>query len=344
VSLRRDVEAFFVGAERGLERHILPGTEFSHLLLDVHPLYRARPWENWRTAAALARAWSNLTDAFANEPPVFAVGTGGYAAGAALTWCATRGIPFVLQEQNSFPGQTTRLFSRWAQEVYLGFPEAAARLPRSAIGRAVSTGNPIMPPPEPRPARSDARRKWGFPETGDPVLLIFGGSQGSAAINGLVDAWLERGVPEGLHVIWATGISHYGRFRGRASQRVVVREYLSPIADAYAAADLALTRAGAMTTAELCAWGIPSILIPLPTAAADHQTANARSLAEAGAARWLRERDTTPERLSGELSAVLNDPAMLRALAAGAASRARPDASRVIAARIAERLTRLGIA
>jgi UDP-N-acetylglucosamine--N-acetylmuramyl-(pentapeptide) pyrophosphoryl-undecaprenol N-acetylglucosamine transferase len=173
------------------------------------------------------------------------------------------------------------------------------------------------------------------------VLLVFGGSQGSAALNALTDAWLARGVPDDVYVIWATGHAHHARHAARAVPRVVVREYLSPIGEAYAAADLALTRAGAMTTAELCAWGIPALLVPLPTAAADHQTANARSLAEAGAARWIAEREATPERVAAELATLMRDAAALAALARGAAARARPGAAADIAAHIASRLDQL---
>lgn len=282
-------------------------------------------------------SWGALTRALAAEPPALVVATGGYAASATLAWCVVRRRPFVLQEQNSVPGQTNRLFSRWAREIYLGYPEAASGLSRAAIARAVHTGNPVEPPPEPRPASGAAKAPWGFPPDAF-VLLVFGGSQGSAALNARVDAWVAAGLPPGVHVIWATGPSHFERHAGRSSGTVVVRDYLSPIAGAYAAADLALTRAGAMTTAELCAWGIPSLLVPLPTAAADHQTANARALAEAGAARWIAEADATPARLDAEVRGLAADRSALRALAAGARARARTGAAADIAARVARLL------
>jgi UDP-N-acetylglucosamine--N-acetylmuramyl-(pentapeptide) pyrophosphoryl-undecaprenol N-acetylglucosamine transferase len=334
-ALRPEVAPFFVGARRGIEQHILPTTGFPHALLDLHPLYRSRPWRNWRTVAGLVSSWSSLGSVFGRERPVLAVGTGGYASSATLAWCAAHRIPFVLQEQNSFPGQTIRLFSGRAREIYLGFPECAAKLPAGAAARSHATGNPIQPPPEPLPPRGAARVTWGFPESRGRVVLIFGGSQGSAAINSLADGWLARGIPDDVFVIWATGMNHFARHAGRASARVVVREYLSPIADAYAACDLAVTRAGAMTTAELCAWAIPAILIPLPTAAADHQTANARSLSSAGAALWIPEREATPDRLGAEVTRLVGDPAALDTLARGARERARPQAARDIATRIA---------
>jgi len=334
VRLRPDVEPFFVGARRGIERTVLPGTEFPHLLLDLHPVYRSAPWRSWRTVAGLATSWGTLGKSLGVAPPALVVATGGYASSAMLAWCVMKGLPFVLQEQNSVPGQTNRFFSRWAREVYLGYPEAAMRLAGRGRSRAVNTGNPIEPPPNPRPVRDEARTRFDIP-SGRRVLLVFGGSQGSAALNTRVDAWIESGLPDGLHLVWATGPSHFQRHAHRASDRVTVRDYLSPIADAYAVADVALTRAGAMTTAELCAWGIPALLIPLPTAAADHQTANARALAEAGAALWIPESEANAGRIDAEVRSLLGSEQKLRTLAAGAAARARTGAAQDIATRVA---------
>jgi UDP-N-acetylglucosamine--N-acetylmuramyl-(pentapeptide) pyrophosphoryl-undecaprenol N-acetylglucosamine transferase len=146
-------------------------------------------------------------------------------------------------------------------------------------------------------------------------------------------------VPDGLHVIWATGKGSYDEFAARdgaCAGRVRVRAYLSPIADAYAASDFAVTRAGAMTTAELFAWGIPPVLVPLPTAAADHQTANAVTLAKAGAAVHLPQRDFTTDRLDAVVRELLAAPDRLRAMRTAGAARARPDAAKEIAARVLE--------
>ncbi len=341
VRIRPDVDPFFIGAQRGIERTVLPGTGFPHLLLDLHPLYRSAPWRSWRTARGLATSSGRIAEALGTRVPAMTVATGGYAASATLARCVLKGAPFVLQEQNSVPGRTNRLFSRWATEIYLGYPEAAAVLPGRAMSRAVHTGNPVEPPPDPRPSREDARRRLGIPDRAR-VLLVFGGSQGSAALNARIDDWIAAGLPEGLHVVWATGPAHFQRHAHRSSDRVIVRDYLSPIAEAYAVADLALTRAGAMTTAELCAWGIPALLVPLPTAAADHQTANARALAEAGAARWLSESEATAQRIDTEIRQLLVDDAALRSLAAGAVSRARTGAAMEIAGRVARLIDQAG--
>jgi UDP-N-acetylglucosamine--N-acetylmuramyl-(pentapeptide) pyrophosphoryl-undecaprenol N-acetylglucosamine transferase len=327
------VRPFFVGAERGIEKQVLPGTEFPHLLLDLHPLYRARPWENWRTFRGAMSAWRAVAALDRRERPRMVVGTGGYAAGVALAYAVAHRIPIVQQAGDSHPGLTARAFRRWTRETYLAFPEAA-RVLGGDPAQLIDTGAPIEPPPTPRPDRALARSRWGFPDDEGRVLLIYGGSQGSRAMNLVVAEWVRAGIPDGLHLIWMTGKASFAEFASLEGGRVRVREYLSPIADAYAASDLALVRAGAMTTAELFAWGIPAIVVPLPTAAADHQTHNARALASAGAAVHLPQSELTVDRLDREVRSLLSDPRELARLAAGASSRARPDAAEAIARRI----------
>jgi UDP-N-acetylglucosamine--N-acetylmuramyl-(pentapeptide) pyrophosphoryl-undecaprenol N-acetylglucosamine transferase len=228
------------------------------------------------------------------------------------------------------------MFSRWSREIYLAFPEAAAVFDADMKDRQkmIDAGAPIAPPPAPLPDKAAARERWGFPRSGGHVLLIYGGSQGSLVINRAVADWVRRGIPDDLYVIWATGRGTYDQFRDLDSPRVRVKDYLSPIADAYAATDLALARAGAMTTAELFAWGIPGILVPLPTAAADHQTLNARALEAAGAAIHLPQSRLTVDELAKTVTGVLASPARMKELAAKASLRARPNAAREIAERI----------
>ena len=167
-------------------------------------------------------------------------------------------------------------------------------------------------------------------------MLIYGGSQGSKAINDVVAAWIKEGIPDGLFVIWATGRNTHADYASLETDRVRIRAYLSPMIDAYAATDFALSRGGAMATAELCAWGIPPIVIPLPTAAADHQTANARALAAAGAAEFIAQKDLTVESLDRSVRALLNDPNLLDQRSAAVLRRARPHAAEEIAGHILE--------
>jgi UDP-N-acetylglucosamine--N-acetylmuramyl-(pentapeptide) pyrophosphoryl-undecaprenol N-acetylglucosamine transferase len=326
------VRAHFIGAKRGIERDILPASEFAHTLVDAHPLYRSKVWKNLKTVRGAASSWSAVGQVAREFKPRLVVGTGGYASGIALAWAAFHRLPIVQHIGDSHPGATARFFARFSREAYLGFPEAEAFLPK---GRCTyrDTGNPIDPPPDIRPARAEARAKWKFP-AGARVLLIFGGSQGARALNVATLGFVERGLPANLCVIWATGKGHYDLYKNfdRADVRVV--PYLNPIADAYAAADLALVRGGMMGTSELCAWGVPMIIVPLPSAAHDHQTANAESLATAGAAIHLPQAQLNPERLATEIQQLIGSPANLAALASSALTRARPRAADEIASHI----------
>ena len=331
------IEPFFVGARRGIERDVLPQVGWAFELLDLHPLYRSRPWENWKTIRGAVSSWRMIAGEVRSEPPACVVATGGYASGLALAYAAAHDIPIVLQEQNTFPGITTRFFSRFAAQIHLGFPEARGHISPSKKTEVFDSGNPIEPPPADAFEKGAARPKWGFPSSGGSVLLVYGGSQGSKAINDVVAAWIEGGLPADLFVIWATGRANYDDLARHESPRVKVRAYIAPISEAYRAADFALTRAGAMATAELCAWGIPAITVPLPTAAADHQTANAKALAASGAAEMILQSDLTTESLSRAVESLLSSPAKLASMRAKALERARPTA----AADIAQHILRL---
>src|SRR6267142_1237362 len=291
------VEPFFIGAKRGIERDVLPQLGWAFELLDLHPLYRSRPWENWKTIRGAMSAWRRIGGEVRSEPPACVVGTGGYASGLALGYAVAHHIPFVLQEQNTSPGMTTRFFSRFAAQAHLGFPEARRHISPSKHTEVFDSGNPIEPPPADAFEKEPARVKWGFAPSGGRVLLVYGGSQGSKAMNDVVAAWIDEGIPPDLFVIWATG----------------------------------------MATAELCAWGIPVIVVPLPTAAADHQTANAKALAAAGAAEMIRQTDLNTASLSRAVESMLSDPAKLSTMRAKALERARPTA----AADIAQHILRL---
>jgi len=326
-----DLEPVIVGAERGVEATLLPQRDFRYHLLPSEPIYRRQWWKNLALPVSAARVLGRLSSLFREEAPLAVLGTGGYASVPAV-WYATRhGIPTAIQEQNAFPGLATRWLARRVRQVYLGAPEAQAHLKPGRGTEVFVTGNPIVPPDRNRAPR--ARQRFGL--TGEvPVLLVTGGSQGALALNQAVAAWLDSGGGQGMVVLWATGAGSYQRFASfQRAPSVQVFEFLDPIADAYALADLVVARAGMMTGAELAAWGLPSILVPLPTAAADHQTTNARAMEAAGAARVLLQRDLTPDRLGNLITELLGDAALRSRMARAALARGKPAAASEIATR-----------
>src|SRR5439155_11040041 len=326
------VEPVLVGAMRGIEAQVLPSHPFRFHLLPMEPLYRRTWWRNLRWPFIAVRAWRAAGRVLADERPAIVVGTGGYAAGP-VVWRAQRaGIPTALQEQNAFPGITTRWLARGARQVHLGFPEARARLQPGHGTEVIAPGNPIAPPE--RVDRAAVLATFGLrPER--PTVFVFGGSQGARALNEAVAGALTGGLLAGVNVLWGTGAAHRVRYAPLAvSGRVVVYGFIDPMGPAYAAADLVCCRAGAMTVAELCAWGKPSVLVPLPTAAADHQAFNARALAAAGAAELLLERDLSPASLARALTSLVGNPTRLASLSAAARSRGHPDAAQTIMSKI----------
>lgn len=331
--LRPEIKPYFIGAKRGIDKDVLPGAGFPFLLVDAHPWYRRDWWNNWRTVVGHLKARHEMKKLFKESRPLVIVGTGGYAAIPAMAHGFRHGVPLVEWTGDAMPSLTARGFSRFCREVYLSFPESASHLWVRSPDALVDTGAPVEPPPAVRMSRSDALRLWRFPDDAQ-VVLVYGGSQGSSAINAAIKSWVRGGLPPRVHLIWGTGRRTIADYASLESDRVRVRPYLSPISDAYAAADFAITRAGTMTTAELMAWHIPAILVPLPTAAADHQTLNAKALQEAGAAIHVPQQTLSAHQLTDMVGAALGDPARMAAMRAAAARRARPDAANVIAKRI----------
>ena len=346
VELRPDVRPFFVGAERGIEARVLPERGVEHALLPVRGFARGGLLANWRAAPALARSVAQVAILFRRLHPELAVVTGGYASGPAGLVAALAGVPLAIQEQNSVPGVTTRTLARWARQIHLAFPEAVAALPAAARPRAEVSGNPIDPPQA--LDRAQARAAFGLAPEGF-VVLVVGGSQGSAAINaGVLEAVgrmtaREHGRPSGLELLWSTGAGHAATVTAALAELgapawVHAVEYIHDMPRALTAADLAVSRAGAMATSEFLAWGLPAILVPLPTAAARHQEHNAVALTAAGAALHLPEAELSGARLWSMIDGLAVDPVRLEALRKAARERGRPESARRIAASLAQLL------
>jgi UDP-N-acetylglucosamine--N-acetylmuramyl-(pentapeptide) pyrophosphoryl-undecaprenol N-acetylglucosamine transferase len=334
VRLDGSIEPFFIGSRRGVEATVLPKRPWRYALLPLEPIRRHQWWLNVRLPVSLFASLRGVRQILRRENPGLVVGTGGYVAGP-VVWAATlRGVPAVLQEQNAFPGLATRRLAGEARQIHLGFPEARAHLRPGPRTEVFDSGNPIKPPPPPeaRPDRGLAKAAIGF-AADQPLVLVTGGSQGAVAINRAVEGALASGAwPSRTQLLWQTGDSTFDQFRGMARPgQVVVRPFLDPFDTALAAADLVVCRAGAMTLAEVSAWALASVLVPLPSAAAGHQHANAAAQAQAGASVLLEQRDASGTSLGNLVAQLVEDPARLAHMGDAARRRARPDAALEIA-------------
>jgi UDP-N-acetylglucosamine--N-acetylmuramyl-(pentapeptide) pyrophosphoryl-undecaprenol N-acetylglucosamine transferase len=327
----------FAGAHRGIEATVLPQRGLPHRLFPFEPIHRREWWRNLKWPLLAFRITRAVDTMLRDESPAAVIGTGGYVSGPVVWRAARQGIPTAILELDVRPGLATRRLAPRVDEIWLAAPESASGFDASATSRITVTGAPITPPDLSR--RAAARQHFRLDDE-RPVLVVTGGSQGSLAINRLIADWIKQGGAGDVRVIWGTGRALHAEFAPLQSEGVTVVPFLDPMADAWAVADLCVARAGMMTLAELCAWGIPSVLIPLPTAASDHQTHNARAMAGAGASVMLLQQGLTASALGDTLSALLHDAPRRAAMAAAARGRGRADAAAVIAGRVEGLLSR----
>jgi UDP-N-acetylglucosamine--N-acetylmuramyl-(pentapeptide) pyrophosphoryl-undecaprenol N-acetylglucosamine transferase len=338
-SLRPDLRMLFLGARQGVEARILPERGVEHHLLPVRGFRRGKVFENVAVLWALVRSLFVTGQLFSRVRPGIVVVTGGYAGGPAGIMAGVMGIPLALQEQNAHPGFTTRVLSRWCSQIHLAFPEAKDLLPPRARSRAHLSGNPVRTVV--RHPDHEARARFGV-EWDTRVILVVGGSQGAAGINrsvlemirGVVEGRLDR--PDDVRILWATGPKNLDSVQESMAALgspgwVHVQGYINEMSEALSFASLAVSRAGAMTTSEFLAWGIPAVLIPLPTSAADHQSRNAESLFLSGSALHIPESELTGDGLWASVLDLLSRPESLEAMKRAALDAGRPTASRTIA-------------
>ncbi len=283
------VEISFAGTRAGIEAAEVPRLGYPLHLLPVRGLKRGRSLHEFAANVGVLKDFAaSLAQAFAiirREKPDVVVGTGGYVSAPLLLAAQLSGCRTLIQEQNAFPGVTTRLLARMASEVHLSFAES-----RKFFGdnpKVFVTGNPAREfPAEPRRECLDF-----FGLASDlPTLLVFGGSRGARTINNAMLRFCDR-LDGKINLIWQTGSLDADRVQSEVSPSATrwIGPYIQEMGKAYGAADLVLCRAGASSLAELTNLGKPSVIAPYPYAAADHQRHNARALVKAGAALMIED-------------------------------------------------------
>ncbi|GAB4360014.1 MAG: undecaprenyldiphospho-muramoylpentapeptide beta-N-acetylglucosaminyltransferase [Immundisolibacter sp.] len=320
----------WLGTAAGLEARTVPAAGIELFTLPVAGLRGKGAWRYLSAPVELLRALSQAVSLLRRLQPDVVLGLGGYAAGPGGLAAFLLRRPLLIHEQNARPGLTNRLLARLACHCMAGFPGL-----RLGGRPAEFTGNPVRANLCNRPA--PAQRL-----SDTPRLLVLGGSQGAQAINAVLPAALERLHRRGLPLpqvrhqagpLHADAVAADYRARGIVAR---VDGFIDDMATAYEQADLAICRAGALTVAELCAVGLGAVLVPYPHAADDHQTANARQLAEAGAALLLPQAELTPPHLAERLGGLLTDPSRRLAMAEAARRLGQPDAAQRVAQRCLE--------
>jgi UDP-N-acetylglucosamine--N-acetylmuramyl-(pentapeptide) pyrophosphoryl-undecaprenol N-acetylglucosamine transferase len=319
-------EILFIGTPRGLESRLVPQAGYPLSLIEVGQLKNVSLLTQARTLLDLPLSLIRCRKLLRDFRPNVVIGVGGYASGPAMGAAILAGIPTLAFEPNAFPGLANRLVGKRVNAAAVNFAAAAKYFRNPQI-----TGIPV---------RDEFFRLAPRPAAAPPRLLVFGGSQGARVLNTLlpqIASSLLAAVP-GLTILHQAGARHADatlaayQASNAPPERWQVHAFLDDMPRRFEAADLVLSRSGASTVAELAAAGKPSLLIPFPQAADDHQRKNAEALVQTGAARMLLEASLAPETLLQTLTGLLKNRQALEGMSAHARTLAHPDATSRIAA------------
>ncbi|MBI1757253.1 MAG: UDP-N-acetylglucosamine--N-acetylmuramyl-(pentapeptide) pyrophosphoryl-undecaprenol N-acetylglucosamine transferase [Fimbriimonas ginsengisoli] len=323
----RGHELLYLGSLRGQEGPACEHEGISFVGFPSAPLASLRTLDGWRSLTALLRARAMAKTALRVDRPSVLFSTGGYSAAPVVSAARALSIPYGLFEANSVPGRSNSLYARQARAVATVFRGTEARFPGS---RVVRTGLPIR-----REVRLAAQNRT----EGTPTVFVVGGSQGSRFLNEAVPAAARALARPGLRWLHVAGRAHFHEVSERAEgiANYQVEPYLDgdAMANAYRSATVLVGRSGSIL-AEVALFGIPSVLVPLPTAAGDHQTENAQEFVAMGAAILHLQATSTPERLASDIAGWLDDAATRAAAGQALASFDVPDATDRILALLEE--------
>lgn len=325
------IDILFVGAEGKMEMQKVPKAGYQIVGLPIAGFNRSNLAANIGFPFKLIKSVAQARKIVKAFRPDVVVGVGGYASGPTLFMASLAGVPTLLQEQNSYAGVTNKLLAKKAAKICVAYPNMEAFFPKEKL---ILTGNPVRKDiAEIGFSKEESLAHFGLSTT-QPTLLIIGGSQGARSINEAIYQGLDELLADGLQLIWQTGTSFIEKAKQLVEKQgkgqVFVADFIYEMDKAYQAADFVISRAGALSVSELSLAGKPSILVPFPLAAEDHQTQNAMSLVNADAA-WLVADKDTQNLLVRKAIELANDTKAKAQLAINIKQFARPNAGKQIA-------------
>ncbi|WP_028992143.1 undecaprenyldiphospho-muramoylpentapeptide beta-N-acetylglucosaminyltransferase [Thermoanaerobacter thermocopriae] len=331
----KDAQILFVGTKKGLENELVPREGFELKTITVQGFKRKLSLDTLKTIYKAVVGLKEANNILKKFKPDVVIGTGGYVCGPVLMVAALKGIPTLIHEQNAFPGLTNRVLSRFVKVVAVSFEESVEYFKNK--DKVVVTGNPI------RKELLEANREEGLKNLGfsldKPLIVSVGGSRGAEKINFTMVELLKL-KDKNLQVLIITGTNQYEKVLEKVKteniyidKTVKIIPYCHNMQDVYAATDIIICRAGAITLAEITAKGVASILIPSPYVANNHQEYNARVLEKSGASYVILEKDLTAEKLYKKLKYLLDNPHLL--------SKMRENAKKISKIEAAEKIYKL---
>lgn len=307
-------EVFFVGTEKGLEVDLVPKAGFELKLIHASGL-KGGIVNNMKAVWNLQKGIQECKKLIKEYQPDMLIGTGGYVTAPLMLAGMQLKIPTMIHESNALPGKTTKWLSRKMDCVAVGFEDAKKRLEKGK--HVVWTGNPNKMGLSTL-TKEEAKRKLGVQ---GKLVLVFGGSQGAKKINETMIELIQNKQIKEYTLIYATGPKHYDNIMAELSEvpsNIRVEKYIYNMEEVMRACDLVICRSGALTVSEIATIGVPSILIPFPYAAENHQYYNAKTLENAQAARIIEEKDLTAQKLQETLQQLLQDDTLLKQMAQNA--------------------------
>lgn len=325
-----DTEILFVGALGKMEMERVPAAGYKIVGLPVMGFPRKPTFKMLQFFLKLFKSMRLARNVIADFKPDVAIGVGGFASGPVLKAAVKKGVPAVLQEQNSYAGVTNKLLAAKVQKICVAYPNMERYFPKEKI---VLTGNPIRKNLLESVADKIEAYSHFKLDAQKPVVLIVGGSLGARTLNESVMANLELIRESGVQVVWQTGSYYYNEMMARLGNSVPVNlfpmEFVSRMDLAYSVADVVISRAGAGTISELCLLAKPCVLVPSPNVAEDHQTKNAMALVENQAALLIKDVDSKTQLLK-ETFRLVADKQRLKSLSENIEKLARPNAAKDI--------------
>jgi len=314
VEANSNTKVLFVGTKRGLENKLVPAAGFELVHIKMRGIKRKLTLENVVAVKELIMGYKRARQIIKNFKPDIVLGTGGYICGPVLSTSIKMGITSIIHESNAYPGVTTKLLAKKLDAVAVGFEETRSHL--KGYPNVINTGTPVIinrkllniP-------KHTAKSMMGY-NVNLPLILIYGGSQGASSINNaVIDMIVNHGSKIDFNVVFATGNNSYDntieKLNGHLKSNIRVVPYIYNMDELMAAADFAVTRAGAMTCNELTTHGVPAIMVPFPFAAENHQEFNARALEAAGAAFVILDKNLSGDILYQKIIEVIRNKSVL---------------------------------
>ena len=328
-------DILYIGGYRGIEKEILPGQSIAFKIIWISGFQRYFTLQNFLFFLKLFISLIQSAIILLKYKPDVVVGTGGYVSGPVLYMATKLGYPTLIQEQDSYPGITTRLLARYVNVICMPYAGVDQHL-KKINGKVVVTGNPVRSSLK-LVEKTQAVKTWKF-DPDRPVVFVFGGSQGAEAVNAVIAQIAGDFIKDyQIQILWQTGKKNFEAYRRSEigqNKNILIKAYIEKMDLAYSAADIIISRAGAITLAELALAGKPCILVPYPHAAANHQEKNALTIKQAGAAMVVREGDHFKDDMVIALKTLLDKPQLQAQMAEGWQKIHQPEAARKVVTEI----------